>query len=234
MRKAERLFQLLNILRSRRGVITGCELAEQLGVSARTIYRDMQALSLSNIPIESEAGVGYRLRPGFNLPPLMFEEDELEALMLGVKMVQGWSDEQLGHSAQSAFDKIKAILPEKLHQRHHQHSNWLVVPQFQHPKNNETGELLKQAIKTKQQIMMTYTSLEKETTEREIWPLGMVYWGKVWTLVAWCLKRNNYRAFRVDLIKKLEPKDQRFQTSKTLCLQHYIALQEAEHCDKEI
>jgi predicted DNA-binding transcriptional regulator YafY len=232
MRKAERLFQLLNILRSRRCVVTGQELAEQLGVSARTVYRDMQALSLSNIPIESEAGVGYRLRPGFNLSPLMFEEDELEALMLGVKMVQGWSDEQLGSAALRAFDKIKAILPEQLHHKHHQHSNWLVVPQFQPPKNNETGELLKQAIKTKQQTTMTYISLENKTTEREVWPLGMVYWGKVWTLVAWCLKRQDYRAFRVDRINQLKPQKQTFQTSKTLSLQHYIALQEAQHCAK--
>jgi predicted DNA-binding transcriptional regulator YafY len=232
MRKAERLFQLLNILRSRRGVITGKEIAEQLRVSQRTVYRDIQALSLSNIPIESEAGVGYRLRPGFSLPPLMFEEDELEALMLGVRMVQGWSDIQLGDAANRAFDKIKAVLPDQLHARHHQHAGWLVVPNFQTDKVSQFSDELREAIKVKRQIWIEYLSLAEEVSERELWPLGLVFWGKVWTLVAWCQLRQAYRVFRLDRIRQLGLQETKFQTSKTLSLQHYIALQEEEHGDK--
>lgn len=96
MRKAERLFQIITVFRSRRTVITAEQLAAQLEVSERTIYRDMQALVLSGIPIESEAGVGYRLKPKFDIPPLMFNESELEALLIGVRMVQGWSGEENG------------------------------------------------------------------------------------------------------------------------------------------
>ncbi|MGJ8679810.1 helix-turn-helix transcriptional regulator [Paraglaciecola sp.] len=232
MRKAERLFQLLNILRSRRTVITGQELAEQLGVSPRTVYRDMQALSLSNIPIESEAGVGYRIRPGFNLPPLMFEEDELEALLLGVKMVQGWSDQEFGDAATRAFDKIKAILPDKIHTQHNKHADWLQVPKFSPPNHSDISQSLKSAIKKHQQLSMEYLSLADEKTKREIWPLGLVYWGKVWTLVAWCLLRNDYRVFRLDKIVALKKEEIIFKPSNTLSLQHYIALQESEHCEK--
>ena len=109
MRKAERLFQLVNYLRSRRSVVTASKLAEELNVSERTIYRDIQALSLSGIPIEGEAGVGYRIRPGFNLPPIMFELDELEALRFGVRMVQAWAGRDLAQSASNALEKIQAI-----------------------------------------------------------------------------------------------------------------------------
>jgi predicted DNA-binding transcriptional regulator YafY len=226
MRKGERLFQLLNILRSRRGVVTSQEIAEQLRVSQRTVYRDIQALSLSNVPIESEAGVGYRLRPGFNLPPLMFAEDELEALMLGVKMVQGWSDVQLGDAANRAFDKIKAILPEPLHARHHQQNGWLIVPDFHRSHVSRFSDELRAAIKAKRQVKITYQSLDDKQSRRELWPLGLVFWGRVWTLVAWCQLRQDYRVFRIDRIQQLNPQEVQFQTTNTLSLQHYIALQE--------
>ncbi|KXI29366.1 helix-turn-helix transcriptional regulator [Paraglaciecola hydrolytica] len=228
MRKGERLFQLLNILRSRRGVVTSQEIAEQLRVSQRTVYRDIQALSLSNVPIESEAGVGYRLRPGFNLPPLMFEEDELEALMLGVKMVQGWSDVQLGDAANRAFDKIKAILPDPLHTRHHQQNGWLIVPDFHRSHVSRFSDDLRAAIKGKRQIEITYQSLEDKQSRRELWPLGLVFWGRVWTLVAWCQLRQDYRVFRIDRIQQLSQQEVKFQTSKTLSLPHYIAMQESK------
>jgi predicted DNA-binding transcriptional regulator YafY len=229
MRKGERLFQLLNILRSRRGVVTSQEIADQLRVSQRTVYRDIQALSLSNIPIESEAGVGYRLRPGFNLPPLMFAEDELEALMLGVRMVQGWSDTQLGDAANRAFDKIKAVLPEHLHARHHQHAGWLVVPNFQRQRVSQFSDELRTAIKSKWQTWILYQDQDGQESAREIWPLGLVFWGKVWTLVAWCQLRQDYRMFRLDRIKKLTLQEVKFQTTSRLSLQHYIEQQESRH-----
>jgi predicted DNA-binding transcriptional regulator YafY len=226
MRKGERLFQLLNILRSRRGVVTSQEIAEQLRVSQRTVYRDIQALSLSNIPIVSEAGVGYRIRPGFNLPPLMFEEDELQALMLGVKMVQSWSDEQLGGAANRAFDKIKAVLPDALHDRHHQQDGWLIVPDFRRFQVSRYSDELRLAIKLKHQIKIDYVSLNEQQSERQVWPLGLVFWGSVWTLVAWCLLRQDYRMFRLDRLKRLTSQNLVFQTTHNLSLQHYLALQE--------
>ena len=156
MRKAERLFQILTLLRSRRRVITAAELAAKLEVSERTIYRDVQALSLSGIPIESEAGIGYRLKPNFNIPPLMFEPDELEALILGVRMVQSWSGEQLGAAADSALAKIQAVLPENLHYSYVQQPEWLLVPNYGDQTVSQYSDELRNAIKAKRVVHLVY------------------------------------------------------------------------------
>ena len=111
MRKAERLFQLVTLMRGRRLAVTAQDLAARLSVSERTIYRDMQALSLSGVPIEGEAGVGYRIRAGFDIPPLMFTETELEALLTGARMTQAWTDRDLAAAATSAMQKIAPVLP---------------------------------------------------------------------------------------------------------------------------
>lgn len=227
MRKAERLFQILNFLRSRRSVVTAEQIAEQLEVSTRTIYRDIQALSLSNIPIESEAGVGYRLRPGFSLPPLMFEEDELEALLLGAKMVKGWSDSQLGNAAQRALDKIHAVLPERVH-AHIQFDDWLIVTDFDRELVSQFSQPLRMAIKSRNEIRIEYQREDKQQSKRAVWPLGLIYWGKVWTLVAWCLLRQDYRLFRLDRIQSFQTSDVHFDLTESINLQHFISLQEPE------
>ncbi len=229
MRKAERLFQLLTLLRSRRQVITAQELAARLEVSERTIYRDMQALSLSGMPIESEAGVGYRLRPGFSIPPLMFDEDELEALLLGVRMVQGWSDETLGQAANSALDKIRAVLPERLHQHHTQQPEWLLVPDFHRENRTQHSDQIRQAIKSRQILSIKYQRQDNAFSDRSIWPLGLVYWGQTWTLVAWCELRNDYRMFRLDRIQGLTVSDKIYPEDPQRSLQHYLRSQACEH-----
>jgi len=223
MRKAERLFQILTLLRSRRSVITAHELAEKLEVSERTIYRDIQALSLSGMPIESEVGVGYRLKPSFSIPPLMFDESELEALLLGARMVQGWSGEEMGRSADSALQKIHAVIPDRLHHKHVQQSEWLIVPNLQRIKSAKYSDQLRNAIKNKYVLQIHYTREDSEESHRKVWPLGMVYWGKTWTLIAWCQKRNDYRMFRLDRINKLDCLNIHFETSQTCNLQHYMA-----------
>lgn len=221
MRKAERLFQILTLLRSRRTVITAQELAEKLEVSERTIYRDIQSLSLSGMPIESEAGIGYRLKPRFSVPPLMFDEGELEALLLGVRMVQGWSGEAMGKAADSALQKIHAVLPEHLHHQYTQQAEWLLVPDFYRAHSAKFSDQLRDAIKHKNVLQIDYTREDGEQSQREIWPLGMVYWGKTWTLVAWCEKRSDYRMFRLDRINALNPMDHHFETTASCNLQHY-------------
>lgn len=222
MRKAERLFQLLTLLRSRRTVITATELAQQLSVSERTIYRDMQALSLSGVPLESEAGVGYRLKPGFTVPPLMFDESELEALLLGVRMVQGWSDNQLGQAADSALQKIRAVLPERLHQQHTREEEWLLVPDYHRQHCAQFSDQLRDQIKRKQVISIGYQREDGTQSEREIWPLGMVYWGRVWCLIAWCEMRQDYRQFRLDRIQSLIELDRQFITDENCSLKNYL------------
>ncbi len=229
MRKAERLFQLLTLLRSRRQVITAQELAERLEVSERTIYRDMQALSLSGMPIESEAGVGYRLRPGFSVPPLMFDEDELEALLLGVRMVQGWSDDSLGRAADSALNKIRAVLPERLHQQHTHQPEWLIVPDFHRQNRTQHSDQIRQAIKDRCILDIDYQREDKANSQRCIWPLGLIYWGQTWTLVAWCELRNDYRMFRLDRIQDLHISDQHYPQDPNRSLQQYLRNQSCDN-----
>ena len=222
MRKAERLFQLLTLLRGRRTVITARSLAESLEVSERTIYRDMQALTLSGIPIEGEAGVGYRLKPGFTIPPIMFNAQELEALQLGARMVQRWADDELGAAADSALTKIRAILPDRLHFEHTLKPEWMLVPEYSAGENARFGEQIRAAIKAQQILNIQYKTADDRQSNREIWPLGLVFWGNVWTLVSWCELRSDYRSFRLDRIMQLEITTKDYPHSEEINLQHYI------------
>ncbi|QEQ95286.1 helix-turn-helix transcriptional regulator [Neptunomonas concharum] len=232
MRKAERLFQILTLLRGRRTVITAKDLAERLQVSERTVYRDIQALSLSGVPIEAETGVGYRLHTSFNLPPIMFDLDELEALLLGVRMVQGWSDESLGRAADSALNKIRAVLPERQHHEHTIRPEWLIVPDFYRDQSAPYSRELRAAIKSQSVLELSYRREDRAASVRHIWPLGLVYWGRTWTLVAWCELREAYRMFRLDRIVALTILERHFTTSSTLSLQHYLALQ-TKRCEEQ-
>lgn len=229
MRKAERLFQILTLLRSKRSVVTAAQLSEILEVSERTIYRDIQALSLSGIPIEAEAGVGYRLKPNFTIPPIMFDEAEIEALLLGVRMVQSWSNQGMAKAASSALSKIHAVLPDKLHQASVQQPEWMIIPRFNSVEYQTCSELISNAIKQTQVIQLDYQDEKGNQTQRQVWPLGMIYWGKTWTLVAWCTKRQDYRLFRLDRILNLANTNQTFSTSETISLQAYINMVRAEH-----
>ena len=148
MNKAERLFQLTNLLRGRRTAITAKTLAEKLEVSERTIYRDIQALELSGIPVEGEAGIGYRIRHNFELPPLMFDRTEIIALLLGSRMVQAWSDKELAGAAGRAIDKINAILPDDLKALAEQQT--LLVPDYFVQSNDaDLSQQVRQAIEEK-------------------------------------------------------------------------------------
>jgi predicted DNA-binding transcriptional regulator YafY len=199
--------------------------AQQLEVSERTIYRDIQALSLSGMPIESETGVGYKLKSGFAIAPLMFEPEELEALILGARMVQGWSGDKLVSAADSAFTKIKAVLPESLHQSYVMEPEWLIVPDFHQSKSSVFSDDIRQAIKNKQQLMLVYEDELKRASSRQVWPLGLVFWGRNWTLVAWCTLRNDYRTFRLDRIKNLIELNDSFTTTTEINLHFYLDLQ---------
>lgn len=223
MRKAERLFQIVNLLRGRRTVITAKELATTLEVSERTIYRDVQALMLSGMHIESEAGVGYRLKPKFNIPPLMFDPDELESLLLGVRMVQGWGSKELAKAADSALHKIHAVLPDTLHRNYVQQQEWLIVPTIHQQRSAQYADEIRQAIKCSVKIYIQYHDEEKTLSKRTILPLGLIFWGRAWTLVAWCEKRNDYRLFRLDRIDELIIQDEKFTTNPQCNLQSYLA-----------
>lgn len=222
MNKAERLFSLLTLLRSKRYAVTASQLAEQLRVSERTIYRDIQSLCASGVSIEGEAGVGYVLRESGQLPPLMFSAQELLALELGMRMVQAWSDSELVDASKSAAAKIYSVLPDRL-------KNGNQIPTILVPCTHKEAEFstfnrpIRQAIDRKEKIELIYFDHAGVQSKRILQPLGLVFWGKVWTLVAWCELREDYRNFRVDRIDKLKNLGQVFETSNNKCLEHYIS-----------
>ena len=224
MRKAERLFKIVNLLRNRRTVLTAKQLAVELGVSERTLYRDVQSLSISGVPIEGEAGVGYRIQRNFECPPLMFDRDEVEAILLGAKLVRNWSDPQLAASASSALNKILAVLPS--HLREIEETTPIKVPAFQASHQfTEHSEALREAIKRHQVVEIDYEDVKQIASQRRVWPLGLFFWGSAWTLVAWCELRSDYRVFRLDRIKHYRETSTNFLVSKTCSLDHFMSVQ---------
>lgn len=220
MRRADRLFQIVQYLRNRR-LTTAMWLAEKLEVSERTIYRDIQDLMLSGVPIEGEAGVGYVLRKGFDIPPIMFTKDEIEALVIAGRMAKTWAGSKLARSTQMALDKIEAVLPGNL--KEELAKPRLYTPEVMHYEN--TANLLdtiREAVNAKQTIQIEYLSLEDQLSQRELRPLGLFFWGKVWTLAAWCELRQNYRSFRVDRIQSMSVTDTTFEENDDMSFSDYL------------
>ncbi len=227
MNKAERLFQLVTLLRGRRLAVTAKTLSEMLEVSQRTIYRDIQALILSGIPIEGEAGVGYLLPSTFELPPLMFSADEILALILGSDMVKAWSDKMLARSATSAIAKISAVLPDEL--KIQAEKNTLLVPDFHINEELSTyTEVIRAAINDKHVLQLIYRDVKKDQTTRNIEPLSLVYWGGKWTMICFCQLRTNYREFRLDRITQLTRTQSCFELAGNKNIDHYLATMSKE------
>jgi len=223
MRRADRLFQIVQNLHHER-VITAHALAENLEVSERTIYRDMQDLSLSGVPITGEAGQGYRLLRGFQLPPLMFNEEEIEALLLGARMVRAWTDKGLAKAAHQALQKIEHVIPEKL--KPLLERNEMIVPDF--PMEGQASEQLqtvRQAIRKQHKIILNYTRADGQDSQRTIHPLGLFYWGKVWTVVGWCELRGAFRHFRLDRMSACTQSDVLFELIEGRTLQDYLDME---------
>lgn len=217
MRRADRLFQLVQYLQGRR-LTTARQIAERLQVSERTVYRDVQDLVLSGVPIEGEAGVGYVLRPGFHLPPLMFTADELEALVVGARMIDAWAGEKLASAARDALQKIDAVLPQRLKSASREAR--VFAPAF--PDQRLAGprfDAIRDAINEQHKIRVHYQRADDEQSRRVIWPLGLVFWGNVWTLAAWCELRNDYRTFRIDRIQTMQILDEAFTENEDISLQ---------------
>ncbi|WP_137170106.1 YafY family protein [Marinomonas sp. FW-1] len=203
MRKSDRLFQLTNILRTHQP-ITAKALAEKLSVSERTIYRYMDDLSVAGIPVYGEAGVGYFLDEGFELPPLTLSEKELEALISGVNFVAALTTDSLSQSAKSLLAKIEVVLPERRAQQ--DDKRIIRVPTVgQKQIERSIWGAIHEAIQQQAQLSMCYLNVDGDVTQREIHPLGLFYWGGKWTLGGWCFKRDEYRDFRIDRILSLAP-----------------------------
>jgi predicted DNA-binding transcriptional regulator YafY len=216
MRRADRLFEIVQYLRGRR-LTTAKQLAEWLEISERTVYRDIADLLATGVPIDGEAGVGYRLHASFDLPPLMFTFDEVEALTAGARMVQSWSSPQLRRAAESALAKIAAALPKD--KRAALESTPLFAPKgFIDAATGLHLDLLRNAIHTQQRVLLDYTDINGALSQRTVRPLACAFWGGTWTLAAWCERRDDFRTFRLDRIDTLQLQETRFNTEagKTL------------------
>jgi predicted DNA-binding transcriptional regulator YafY len=196
MRRADRLFRLVQVLRARR-FATARSLADALEVSERTVYRDVRDLSLSGVPIEGEAGVGYALRRDFDLPPLMFDFEEIEALTAGARMVQAWSSPTLARAAQAALDKIAVALPAD--KRIAMDRTRLYAPSFHvNPQLGKVLDVIREAVVAGRRLAFEYRDGDGTASERSVRPLGLYFWGERWTVAAWCEMREDFRNFRLD------------------------------------
>ncbi len=213
MRRADRLFRIVEYLKARRQVVTADTLASELEVSVRTIYRDIADLGASGVPIIGEAGMGYLLNRDYLVRPLMFDIEELDALALGARMVESWGDRAIAKAARQAMDKITAVLPETL--RNEIHSTAI----FSLPsRGKRTLEIdftsLRRVIRTKHIVEFTYTTEDQRVSQRRVRPLCLAFFAPVWLLTAWCETRKDFRNFRLDRMRKMRVTEDPFQDEK--------------------
>ncbi len=199
MRRADRLFDIIQILR-RGKTVRAQDIAQELEVSERTIYRDIASLIGSGVPVEGEAGVGYILREGSDIPPLMFNEEEIEAIVLGIRIVESWADHALAASATQAMRKIEAALPP--HLRDYMANTPIDAPRnhWAEPIEIQRGRL-RRAIRERRKLSFSYCAKSGNETERTVRPLLLSFFGAIWNLTAWCELRQDFRTFRLDLIR---------------------------------
>jgi len=221
MRRADRLFHIIQILRRTSKPVTAHAMAIELEVTERTIYRDVAALQSRRVPIEGEAGVGYLLRSGFDLPPMMFSEDELEALLLGARIVQSWADPGLATAAADVLGKIEAVLPRGL-------QPLLTTKSLGAPESTKKPDvhvdmgIVRRCIREKKKLQIDYADVEGRETTRTIWPLCLTFWGVVWMVAGWCEMREDFRAFRPDRITEIRPLGERFPDTPGRTLMDYL------------
>ena len=209
MRRADRLFEIIQVLR-RKQRTRAADLAALLGASERTIYRDVSDMIARGVPIEGEAGVGYILRPGFDLPPLMFNENEIEALLLGARIVQSWADPELAAAAAIAIDKIGAVSPEPLRKQLDLVRLWAPVSTSREPITIDQAAL-RRAVRHQRKVRFAYRDQNGQSTERTVRPLIMAFSGTVWVLAGWCESREGFRVFRIDRMSDLSVTNATFE-----------------------
>ncbi|MEL6348918.1 MAG: YafY family protein [Myxococcota bacterium] len=226
MRRADRLFQIIQLLRGR-ALLTAEQLAEKLSVSKRTIYRDVQDLQASGVPVRGEAGMGYCLEAGYELPPMTFNRVEIEALVLGARVAEVWGDPELAAAAQSAITKIEAVLPRLL--RKSLADTALFVPDTPWAPAASAGlGVIRQAIANRRKLRLEYQRGDGERSDRIVRPVGLYFWGRTWSLAAWCELREGWRNFRVDRIQIVEAMDDHFEESDEISLDAFVKVREAE------
>ena len=222
MSRAGRLFQLLQALRSHRNPVSAARLATQMGVSDRTIYRDIATLREQGARIDGEAGLGYQLRAGFMLPALVFSEEEIEALVLGARWVAWQADPELAQAARQALERITTCLPANL--RVVVDTSGLFAPSFQQPVPFEPWlPALRRAIRMEQKIVLDYRDANGCITQRTVWPFAMAFFQQSRMMAAWCELRQSFRHFRADRVASLKDTGERYPTRRHALMQHWRA-----------
>lgn len=227
MRRADRLFQILQYLRGGR-LITAAQLADRLEVTPRTIYRDIAHLIGSGVPIEGEAGVGYLMRDGYDLPPLMFTHDEIVALVSGARILQSWGGTRMAAAAQEALIKIDTVLPEEARRQVGQVNVHAIQTPWQGGHWRDYLDLVEAASESHTRLRINYEDEKGQQTARTIRPLGVWFWGKVWTAICWCELRNDFRMFRLDRMAEVAEAGS-FKPTKGQTLRDFYEMEAYRH-----
>jgi len=225
MSRAQRLLDLIQALRRHRFPVTGAALAGELGISLRTLYRDIETLKAQGAHIDGEPGVGYILRPGFMLPPLMFSEEEIEALVLGGRWVAERTDEPLGKAASNALAKIAAVLPDDL-KLSLETSTLLIGPDQRIAAGDTELPKVREAIRTERKLRISYIDADEKITQRTIWPFALGFYERVRVVMAWCEMRDGFRHFRTDRIRSLKLSETRYPRRRMALLKEWRAVEE--------
>lgn len=228
MRRADRLIKITHFLRRRRRAVTAKRIAEEFDICTRTVYRDIQDLMDSGVPIAGEAGVGYLIDKEYYLPPVTFDADELEAIGLGISMVRQWTDDKFAAKANEAFEKIQAVLPASLQGELEQITTYSVPGRPALPWTVSFSDL-RECIRTKRKIHIEYSDEAKQKTSRTLRPLALVFFSPVWLLASWCEKRKDFRHFRLDRIRAMEHSQETFKEESDKSLAAYMAKEAACH-----
>jgi len=223
MSRAQRLLDLIQLLRRHRRAVAGATLADELGVSLRTLYRDIDSLKAQGAHIEGEAGVGYVLRPGFMLPPLMFSEEEIEALVLGSRWVSERADGPLGAAARNVLAKIGAVLPADLKDGIDA-SGLLIGPGAPIAAGDNELAAIRGAIRSERKMRIAYADERGRPTDRVVWPVALAFYDSTRVVVAWCELRDGYRHFRTDRIAALEATADRYPRRRAALLKEWRTL----------
>lgn len=224
MRRADRLFQIIQILQRRQAVTTAQDIAEELEVSLRTIYRDIQDLMSNRVPIRGERGMGYVMDKGFDLPPLMFNDEEIDAVMLGAHWVKVNGDPDISRAAEDILTKIENVLPDERQKL--MHSARQIVSEIVKPSDISISmPMVRQAIRQQRRSSTRYKSLKGEVTERMVCPLVTVFFQNIQLLVAWCELRQDFRNFRMDQFETFEMLDEPFSSEIASTLSEYLEKQ---------
>lgn len=219
--RAARLLDLIQALRRRRRPVAAVQLADELGVSLRTVYRDIATLIAQGALIEGTAGLGYVLKPGFILPPLMFREDEVDAVILGLRLVTQRADPDLERAAADALAKIIAVLPVEMEDV--AATSGLLAGPANSPRTPDLA-IIRQAIRTEEKLRLRYIDKRGASTERTVWPVALGFFEAVEVLAAWCEMRQDFRHFRLDRIAAATPSGERYRKRRRLLLAEWRML----------